>query len=105
MTAERRFVGTGHQQEATPHRQETGRERHGQEYAYALAAHVHMWVVIVEHHASDKLLDSIDGDPDTHGMPLLDVDTMLGQPAVVCYVCENSYSRATRRRKCLGEPR
>lgn len=104
MSTERRFVGTSHQAEATPHRQEAGRNRHDAAYDYAVKSHTHMWLVIVQHHASEKLLDSID-NPETEGLPLLDVDTMLGPPALVCYVCETPYDRQARRRKCPGEPK
>lgn len=95
--------GTGHQQEATPHRQQLAEDTLEREYAYAVAAGVHLWVVTVAHKATEQLLDAYDGRTDAP--PMLDVDTLLMRPALGCYVCEQPYDQRARRRRCPGEPK
>lgn len=97
------WTGTGVQQEATPHRQLAGRARHDRLYAEALATHSHLWQVFVQHLASDTMLDARDGVA-ADGPGYLDVDTLLGPPMIVCYVCEQPYSPELRRARCPGEP-
>jgi hypothetical protein len=95
--------GTGSVQEANPTRQQNARAAFDKAYDYAVKAHEHLWIVTLAHHATENTLDAIDG---TSGeMPLLDVDTLAFPPGVGCYVCEESYTRQLRRRRCKGEPK
>lgn len=96
------LVGTGHQQEATPHRQDQASDRLASLYTTAVKSETHLWLVILTHVASPTMLDSADGEPVKAG--LLDLDTMVGVPAVACYVCETGYEPRLRRRKCAGDP-
>lgn len=100
--AEGKLLGLGQMQEATPHRQEIGRDRLTAEAEYAEKAHTHLWIVIVTHKASDQVLDQHDGV--SADLPILDVDTLLGPPYVGCFVCETPYEPRLRHRKCAGEP-
>lgn len=97
------WTSTGAQQEATPHRQRVGFDRHLALYEQALANRTHMWHVLVQHTASPRFLDAVDGNQ-LDGPGLLDVDTLLGPPMVGCFVCEQSYSPQLRRTRCPGEP-
>lgn len=103
VSSEGLLVPTGVLQEVTPHRQQQGRDAHDTAYEYAVKSQTHMWVVTIAHRATDSVLDAADGKPDAQ--PVLDADTMLGAPAVGCYVCEQVYTPQQRRRKCPGEPK
>lgn len=100
--ADREWTGLGNQQEVTPTRQLAAEDRFDAEYAYAVKAGTHLWTVTLLHRATDGTLDVFDG---RDGTPLLDADTLLMRPALGCYVCEEPYSPAARRRRCGGEPR
>lgn len=98
------FYSTGHEQEATPHRQLAGRARSELLYDDAVANKRHLWQVFVVHLASDSMLDARDG-VDSDGPGYLDVDTLMGPPAIACFVCEQPYAPELRRAACPGEPR
>lgn len=102
MTGEGRWVGMGDQQEATPHRLEQATTRLEREQATAVKSQAHLWLVLLTHKASDAMLDAF-ADPDPANVPILDLDTLMGQPAVVCYVCEQPFTQRDRLRRCPGE--
>jgi hypothetical protein len=96
-----RIVGTGHQQEATPHRQLLAAAELERLAEYHQRARTHLWLVLLTHKATDAMLDGYDDPAD---MPILDVDSMVGLPALVCYICETAYQPRLRHRRCPGEP-
>lgn len=98
----RQWTGQG-EQEISGDRQRVGLSRHEELYRYAVASKTHMWVAVISHAASDDLLRAMTGD-DEASLPILDVDTMLGPPAIGCYVCEQTYEPQLRLRRCPGEP-
>lgn len=98
------MVGTGDLQELNPHRQQYARTRLDEAESYARASETHMWLVILTHKGTDAMLDAFDS-PDPAAMPILDVDTMMGSPAIACFVCEAIYEPRLRRRKCPGDPK
>lgn len=100
--AHRRFVGLGEQQEVNAARQTSMMSRLDEETTYHEKAQTHLWVVFITHKAGDQILDAFDGS--SGDLPLLDADTMLGQPAFLCYICEQAYEPRLRRRKCPGNP-
>lgn len=95
--------GPGAQQEVSPDQLMAIREKGESEYSYHTKAETHFWVVYTQHRASEKLLDNLDGK--TTDKPILDAETMIADPFVGCMICEQSYSRLLRHRKCPGEPR
>lgn len=103
---EGRLIPTGVLQEVNPTRQQHARETGDAAYEYAVKSHTHLWTVIVQHRATDAILDSHDGTTtDNDSLPILDADTMTGPPSIGCFVCEQGYEPRLRRRKCPGEPR
>lgn len=96
-----RIVGSGDFQEATPHRQALAQEELDRLYEYHVAAQTHLWLVVLTHRATDAILD---GYEDPADVPILDVDSLIGQPVVACYVCEVAYEPRLRRRRCPGDP-
>lgn len=101
----REFRGTGERQHASPHRIEGSMAELGRLETYHTKAQTHLWVLMLTHRATDVLLDQMDAqEQDASVTPILDVDTMLGQPGLICYICEASYEPRLRRRKCPGEP-
>jgi len=99
---EARLVSTGIQQEANEGRQQHAKDRLERAEAYALKSQTHLWVVLVAYQATDAILDAQEGIQG-EGLPLLDLDNMLGQPSIGCYVCEQPYDSRQRFRKCPGE--
>lgn len=95
------IIGTGHTQEATPHRQARAADELERLADYHQKAQTHLWLVLLTHKATDAMLDGYDDPAD---MPILDVDSMVGMPALVCYICEVAYEPRLRRRRCPGEP-
>lgn len=99
---EAKLIGSGITQEVTPHRQTVARTQLEADEEYAKKAGVHLWIVILTHRATDRLLDTQDGS--STDLPILDVDTLTAPPYVGCYVCETPYEPRLRRRRCPGEP-
>ena len=99
MTELEDIFGTGITQEATPGIQRIAKERMTRLHSFAVKSHTHMWTVIAQHSVSDDMLIAMD-----HGVaPVMDLDTLLGV-YVGCYVCEEPYSPALRKRQCAGDP-
>jgi hypothetical protein len=68
-------------------------------YSYATKSKQHLWIATTTYQVSDHALQNIGREPLN-----LDLETMLMQPALGCYVCEQPYSPRLRLRKCPGEP-
>lgn len=98
-----RLIGTGFIQEVSPDRQVRARDTFRTAYDNAVATRTHLWIVTMAHNASDVFLDHVDGSG--ADIPIFDMDTMIGPPAIGCYVCEHSYTPALRGTRCPGEPR
>lgn len=97
------FLGTGVKQEVSPHRQRSAAAQAEQAYEYAVKSQTHQWVVLLQHRATESILDGFEGVGDA--FPSLDADTLNGPPMVGCSVCEQAFEPALRRRRCPGEPR
>jgi len=97
------LTSTGVRQEANPTRQMAAGDELDRLEAYAVKSRTHLWLIMLTHKANEAFLDQYD-NPDPAAMPLLDLDTMVGRPALLCYVCEEPYSSRLRRRRCPGEP-
>lgn len=69
-------------------------------YTYAVKAQKHLWVATTAFLLSDRALELMAEEPLS-----LDLENMLMQPAVGCFVCEQPYEPRMRLRKCPGEPR
>lgn len=96
---------TGVQQEMTPSRFAHANQRLEDLYRYHVQAQTHLWGVIVQFKAPDGMLDMQDGKtPSPDSTPALDLDNVIGQPVIACYVCEVAYDPRLRRRRCPGDP-
>lgn len=98
-----KLIPTGILQEVNPTRQIHSQETGNADFDYHVKAKTHYWIVLVQHKATDRLLDNIDGLGGE--LPILDADTMSGMPVTCCMICEVAYEPRLRRRKCPGEPR
>lgn len=98
--------GTGEQQFVDQSRMERLDDVLEREAATAVKMERHLWIVLMAHRGTDKMLDAWDKalvDPDSP--PTLDADTLMANPALACYVCDVAYEPRLRRRKCPGETR
>lgn len=98
-----RLLPTGVMQEINPNRQIHAKSRGDEALEYAKKAETHLWLVFVQHFATNGVLDAHDGIKTA--APILDADTMADLPRVFCLVCEEPYEPRLRHRKCPGEPR
>lgn len=98
----REWTGLGNHQEVTPARQTHALTQFNQDEEFAKKAHVHLWVVMLTHRASDTMLDSfVSNDPGD--LPLLDADTLAMPPATICWICTQPFDSRMRLRRCPGE--
>lgn len=73
--------------------------RHDAAYDYAIKAGEHYWIVVLTHAVSRDALERL---PEP---PTLDTESLIGNPMVGCYICEQSYEPRLLRRRCPGEPK
>lgn len=68
--------------------------------AEALADDRHLWVVFMTFGITDEVLARISTHP-----PHFDPETLMGRPAIACYICEQGFRPALLGQPCPGEPR
>lgn len=98
------WVGLGQQQRVDPPRLRAARAEFDRRVSYAVKSRTHLWVVTVCHYATEQLLAAMSGDGESDELPMLDAETITGQPAVGCYVCCQLWEPRLRHRKCPGDP-
>ena len=75
-------------------------EKFKQLYDYAIKSETHLWIATGAYHLSDETLRNMENNP-----LLLDLENLLMEPQIGCYVCEEPFQMRLLTRKCKGEPR